>query len=98
MPGAFFDTESVDHSDLDLLSHHACKLSRFMGKTTYPLNRKTYLDSYLTTCTHVYVRVDAVRSPLTRPCVGPYRVMHHSDKFFTLQFPDKFDTVSIDRL
>ena len=40
LPGAFFYVESVDHSNLDLLSHYASTLSRFMSGTTYTLPRQ----------------------------------------------------------
>ena len=45
---------------------------------------KTYLPKDLSTCTHVYVRTDAVRTPLQPPYPGPYPIIQRNDKHFTL--------------
>ena len=60
--------------------------------------RATYLPSALTTCTHVFVRRDAVKKPLQPPYDGPYRVLDRQDKYYTLDMRGRKDTVSIDRL
>ena len=46
----------------------------------------------------VFVRVDAVWRPLTRPYVGPYRVLERNNKTFVLSRSGKPWTVSLDRL
>ena len=46
----------------------------------------------------VYVRVDAVRHPLTRPYVGPFKVLSRLPKTFTLQRAGRPWVVSVDRL
>ncbi|VDO18329.1 unnamed protein product [Brugia timori] len=63
-------------------------------------NRKitTFVTPELQSCSHVFVREDAVRSPLQRPYQGPYRVLHRSGKVFTLEYGTTPRTVSIDRL
>ena len=50
------------------------------------------------TVTHAFVRVDAVRKPLTRPYDGPFKILAKSPKTFTLLRADKPWTVSVDRL
>ena len=60
--------------------------------------RPTYLPSSLSTCTHVFVRRDAVKTPLQPPYDGPYRVLDRQHKFYTLETRGKRDTVSVDRL
>ena len=52
----------------------------------------------LSQCTHVFVRKDRVRHPLESPYDGPYKVLDRTDKFFTLDFGGRKDTVSLDRL
>ena len=44
--------------------------------------------------THVFVRVDATKSPL----MHPYKVLQRKDKSFKLQIRNSIDWISIDRL
>ena len=60
--------------------------------------RRTAVPSSLATCLGVFVRVDAVKRPLTPPYVGPYEVLQRSDKTFVLLKAGKPWTVSVDRL
>ena len=46
--------------------------------------------------THVFLTKDAVKAPLTPPYTGPYRMLSHTDKLFTLDISGKKETVSID--
>ena len=52
----------------------------------------------LVSASHVLVRVDAVRKPLSRPYVGPYKVLARDPKTFILSRLGKPWTVSVDRL
>ena len=52
----------------------------------------------LQTCTFVFVRHDAHRTPLQCTYDGPFRVLERSKKFFTLDLEGRRDTVSVDRL
>ena len=56
------------------------------------------MSNDLTTCTHVFVRHDAVKKPLQQPYDGPFQVLKRSDKHFTLKIKDKESVVSVDRL
>lgn len=58
----------------------------------------THLPAALSTCTHVFVRRDAVKRPLQPPYDGPYRVLDRQAKYYTLEMRGKKDTVSVDRL
>lgn len=60
--------------------------------------RRTFVSQDLDTCTHVFVRVDAVRRPLQRPYQGPYRVLRRTRKTVTIDRGGTRDTVSIDRV
>jgi hypothetical protein len=59
---------------------------------------KVFIFAELSTCTHVYVRIDRVRRPLEPPYSGPFLVLRRSDKHFTLLVKNKSETVSIDHL
>ena len=52
----------------------------------------------LRAASHVLVRQDHVRPPLTRPYKGPYRVISRSRDYFTLDLDGREDSVSISRL
>jgi transposase InsO family protein len=46
----------------------------------------------------VFLRRDSHRTPLQRPYEGPYHVLQHGDKTFTLDMGGKAEVVSVDRL
>ena len=60
--------------------------------------RQSQVHPDLSTCTHVFVRHDAVRKPLQPPYDGPFQILRRSDKFFTLDVRGKHGSVSVDRL
>ena len=61
--------------------------------------RRSYVNPHLDTCTHVFVRRDAVRRPLQPPYDGPFKVHYRQQKFSTLIGSDgKHQTISVDRL
>ena len=59
---------------------------------------KVHVNHHLSTCTHVFVRHDAVRKPLQVPYDGPYKVLKRSDKHFTLDVNGQQKVISLDRL
>ena len=78
-------------------------LRSFMQSLTYsqprlPKNNPDKIDKRLLDCTHVYVRDDTVRKPLTRPYKGPFLVIKRNPKYYTLDLNGKHDKVSVDRL
>ena len=58
----------------------------------------SHVPDGLQSCTHVFVRNDAVRKPLQQPYTGPYKVLHRTPKYFVLDVQGKKETFSIDRL
>ena len=52
----------------------------------------------LNTCTHVFIRNDGVRRPLTTPYSGPFRVLSRTARHFTVDRNGRKEVVSIDRL
>lgn len=57
-----------------------------------------FIHKELANCTHVFVRIDAVRRPLQTPYEGPFKVIRRNQKNFQLQWADRKVTVSIDRV
>eukprot|EP00794_Sanderia_malayensis_P014554 gene14554-biopygen11658 len=100
LPGEFF-TPSRNQSDLDP-ANYAHRLQLVMQKlSAIPLRQQSpssHIPTDLASCTHVFVRHDAVRKPLQAPYDGPYKVLHRTDKHFSLDIKGKPNTVSIDRL
>jgi cleavage and polyadenylation specificity factor subunit 1 len=100
LPGDFFEAPHKD--EMIPANEYVEKLRHFMSKCRYQApkqqQRRTYLHKDLKECTHVFVRIDAVKRPLQRPYEGPFKVIKKNDKHFTIQRPRRVDTVSIDRL
>ncbi len=100
LPGQFI-TPANATADLDP-TLYANRLESFLRTikpmSPRPQSPKSYIPPDLQTCTHAFVRVDAVRTPLQSPYNGPYKVIRRSDKHFTLEIRGKPQTISIDRL
>ncbi len=59
---------------------------------------KIFVHPDLNSCEYVFVRVDRVRQPLEPPYEGPFPVVKRKPKYFIIQFHNKQDSISIDRL
>lgn len=59
---------------------------------------RPFVHRDLATCTHVFIRNDTVRAPLTPPYDGPFPVLQRHDKYFKIQLPKRVTVVSLDRL
>lgn len=59
---------------------------------------RTYVHPSLNSCSHVFLRTDSVKPPLTPPYTGPHKVITRNDKTFVLEINGKNITVSIDRI
>ena len=57
---------------------------------------KSSVPKDISSWTHVFLRKDAVKAPLTPPYIGPYRVLLRTDKLFTLDICGKKETIFID--
>ncbi|GFR28081.1 gag-pol polyprotein [Trichonephila clavata] len=53
---------------------------------------------FLTVLTYFFVRQDCVRKSLQQPCDGPFEIISHNNKFFTLLIKGKKSVISVDRL
>ncbi|GFR05229.1 retrovirus-related Pol polyprotein from transposon 412 [Trichonephila clavata] len=66
--------------------------------TTSHGSKKVFVHPALKTCSHVFVRHDAVKKPLQTPYDGPYLVLKRTEKMFTIEKNGKHSTINIDRL
>ncbi|GFQ88017.1 uncharacterized protein TNCT_96651 [Trichonephila clavata] len=66
--------------------------------TTSHGSKKVFVHPALKTCSHVFVRHDAVKKPLQTPYDGPYLVLKRTEKKFTIEKNGKHSTTNIDRL
>jgi hypothetical protein len=57
-----------------------------------------FIHKALATCSHVFLRHDAVRRSLQHPYDGPYRVISRNEKTFTIQIKNSAKVVSVDRV
>ena len=60
--------------------------------------QKIFIHKNMDTCTHVYVRTDAVKRALQPPYEGPFKVISRNTKFFTVLIKNKEKNITIDRL
>lgn len=99
VPSDFFVPTESKISDADFMR----QLTKTMA-TLKPVARsnrsqeKPFVYKDLATCTHVFVRNDTVRAPLTPPYDGPYKVLQRYDKYYKIQLPLRTSVVSLDRL
>ena len=56
------------------------------------------IPSSLTSCSHVFIREDTSKPPLSLLYKGPYLVLFKYPKYFLVQIGSKSDSVSVDRL
>ena len=102
LPGEFFDPRVSDQlpvpdaSYVERLKHTMQRISA--APTRHPLQRRTYVNKTLSSCSHVFVRCDAVRKPLQPPYTGPFLVLKRSPKFYTIDYNGKPSVISLDRL
>ncbi|VDP39103.1 unnamed protein product [Echinostoma caproni] len=60
--------------------------------------RKVFIPTELLTCSHVFIRIDAVRKSSQPPYKEPFRVISSHEKFFKVGRHGRFDTINIERL
>lgn len=98
LPGEFLDSPA-EQEPSDFVS----SFQRVMGQlqpvpTAHHGTKTVFVHPDLQTCSHVFVRHDAVRRPLQAPYDGPFPVLEREEKFFKVQLRGKDSFVSVDRL
>ncbi|HBK82803.1 MAG TPA: hypothetical protein DDZ41_04275, partial [Flavobacterium sp.] len=59
---------------------------------------KCFLSKDLQTCEYVFVRIDKVKSGLTPPYEGPFKILKRLRKHFVIEIKGKNTSISLDRL
>ncbi|KAL1130153.1 hypothetical protein AAG570_013091 [Ranatra chinensis] len=59
---------------------------------------RMFVPKTLNTCTHVFLRYDAIRRSLAPTYDGLFKVLRRGDKVFTTKMDDRETTVTTDRL
>ncbi|XP_066958317.1 uncharacterized protein [Macrobrachium rosenbergii] len=67
-------------------------------KRTYTDRLVTFTPPSLSFTTHIFIRDDTVRPPLTRPYRGPFHVLERNNKAFLLVLHGKNDWVLVDHI
>ena len=100
LPGEFFDPHQ--HDPTADLADYVVRLRLMMQSLEAVSARKqsckTYVSQKLQSCSHVFVRNDAVRKPFQAPYDGPFRVISRADKQFTIDIHSRPTVISLDRL
>lgn len=98
IPGEFFE-KCEQQSTTDFVQGLRRSFDRIRSvPTSNHSTSSVFVPKQLQNCTHVFIRHDAVRTPLQKPYDGPFFVILRTDKNFLLKIRDKEKMVSIDRL
>ena len=68
---------------------YVSKLKSFMSNLhpappRTPSTRSSFVSKDLSSTAYVFIRHDAVHKPLQHPYDGPFKVLQHNDKYFTV--------------
>ena len=99
LPGEFFDCSKDDtvYDPTAYVSQLKSVMQRLKPVRPHP-QRKVYISKALATCTHMFVRHDAIRKPFQSQYDGPYKVLQRKEKYFVVDVMGKQDTISLDHL
>ncbi|KAL7636460.1 UNVERIFIED_CONTAM: hypothetical protein RMT77_013235 [Armadillidium vulgare] len=100
LPGEFFDP-SVSPASSDPYTYlsrlRQCSTSWKPSAPRTHARTHSFIPKDLSTCTHVFVRLNAHRAPLQARYLGPYKVLSRREKTFLLQLPCRTEVFSVDR-
>ncbi|GFR10188.1 transposon Ty3-I Gag-Pol polyprotein [Trichonephila clavata] len=99
LPAEFFETPSLNVDPHEFLKNLRAVMDQLKPVATASHgSKKVFVHPALKTCSHVFVRHDAVKKPLQTPYDGPYLVLKRTEKMFTIEKNSKHSTINIDRL
>ena len=98
LPGDFFSAPTpMDPSSFVSKLRHTMQSQQFIPTGSHG-SPKSYVPRDLHQASHVYVRRDGYRRPLTRPYTGPFQVLSRTNKHFTVVIDGQSKEISVDRL
>ncbi|XP_066260989.1 uncharacterized protein [Euwallacea similis] len=99
LPGEFFEAVQLNTDPTSFVSKLKQKMQLLQPvPPTDHSRRKIFVAPEINTCTHVFVRNDAVKKPLQPPYEGPFPVKSRADKYFTVLINHREINISKDRL
>lgn len=99
LPGEFFSPNNQVENTTEVITRLRKHFNTL--RPTQPVShgkQKLFIAKDLQSCTHVFLRFDAVKKSLQAPYNGPYEVISRNSKNFTIRINHKEHVVSIDRL
>lgn len=101
VPGEFFTNSPTDSNPSEFvtqLKNNMRKL-RPIPASDHRTKENIFVHPALITCTHVFLRTDAVRKPLQQPYTGPHEIVKRiSEKVYAVNVNGRITNVSVERL
>lgn len=100
VPAEFFANSSSEASPSEFVSQlkDTMRKLRPVPTNNHRTKENIFVHPDLNTCTHVFLRTDAVRKPLQHPYTGPHQVLKKiSEKVFTVGVNGKAVNISVGR-
>jgi cleavage and polyadenylation specificity factor subunit 1 len=100
LPGDYFSPPStkIATDPADFVNQHRLRMARLCFPAQRTRSSPVHVDANLSTATHVWVRHDHSRPPLSAPYDGPFLVLERNPKYFIINKNGARYSVSIDRL
>ncbi|VDO88340.1 unnamed protein product [Schistosoma mattheei] len=100
LPGEFINLNTNSQklnleNYVDQLRDH---MSKIKPNNTREQLRAVYIPKDLGNCTHVWIRCDKIKAPLSPPFEDPFKVVSRKSKYFIIERHGNIDSVSTDRL
>lgn len=99
LPGELFTKSQQDISQPEFIRKLQNAFSEIRPVASkWHSSRAIYVPKDLYTCTHVFIRIDAVRKSLQPPYEGPFRVLGRRPKVYLVERQGSRKWISLDRL
>lgn len=98
LPGEFFETSSGSMDHNSFLEKFRETMRSLIPVDTRNSTKPIFLPKRLEDCDFVFVRVDKIRTGLSPPYEGPFKVIRRSRKHFVVEIKGKNHTISINRI
>lgn len=100
LPADFFIDTEISNNSSEFIRQFKQNMKNIRPATVnhHSSDRKYFIQKDLATAQNVFVRNDAVHTPLQSPYDGPFNVLSRNDKFFKVNINGKNINISVDRL